>query len=190
MILQGNEDLRIKKTITGIKAAFEEMVHEMGYENITVKELCERANINKKTFYRYYDTLDHLLAEMQEEISTQFFERLNHYSFPNDLDKVNEEFFLFSAEQDSSFEKITCIEPRIPMRDEMTSKFDKSGLNTTDQYQQLNDFEKTFLVGFVNDSVLSAYRQWVKDGKKVPLNDVVAMTNKILIGGTKGFFEQ
>ena len=51
MILKGNEDLRGVKTIEGIKTAFEEFICEKDYEKILVKELCERARINKKTFY-------------------------------------------------------------------------------------------------------------------------------------------
>ena len=53
MILTGNEDLRVVKTIEGIKAAFEELICEKNYEQITVKELCDKARINKKTFYHY-----------------------------------------------------------------------------------------------------------------------------------------
>ena len=62
MILTGNEDLRVKKTITGIKTAFESLICEKEYDRITVKELCDRAQVNKKTFYHYYETLDALLA--------------------------------------------------------------------------------------------------------------------------------
>ena len=51
MILTGNEDLRVQKTIESVKSAFDELVLEKDYEKITVKELCERARINKKTFY-------------------------------------------------------------------------------------------------------------------------------------------
>ena len=58
MILKGNEDLRVVKTIEGIKTAFEELICEKDYERILVKELCEKARINKKTFYHYYETLD------------------------------------------------------------------------------------------------------------------------------------
>ncbi len=48
MILQGNEDLRIRKTIQGIKSAFEELICEKEYEKITVRELCDKAQINKR----------------------------------------------------------------------------------------------------------------------------------------------
>ena len=38
MILQGNEDLRVRKTIQGIKSVFEQVVCEKQYENIAGKE--------------------------------------------------------------------------------------------------------------------------------------------------------
>ena len=65
MILTGSEDLRVIKTIEAIKSSFEALICEKEYEKITVKELCDRARINKKTFYNYYPTLDDLLSEMQ-----------------------------------------------------------------------------------------------------------------------------
>jgi AcrR family transcriptional regulator len=57
MKLTGTEDLRVLKTIEAIRTVFEQMICEMDYHEMTVKELCERAKINKKTFYRYYPTL-------------------------------------------------------------------------------------------------------------------------------------
>ena len=74
MILTGHEDLRVVKTIEGIKTAFEELICEKDYETITVKELCDRSRINKKTFYHYYETLDALLAELQLELSAGYIE--------------------------------------------------------------------------------------------------------------------
>ena len=38
MLLNGTEDLRVQKTIEAIHKTFEEMICEMDYEKITVKE--------------------------------------------------------------------------------------------------------------------------------------------------------
>ena len=73
-----------------------------------VTELCSRAMINKKTFYVYYPTLDDLLAEIQAEYSAEYIERIKDYKLPDELDKVNREFFLFSEEKGLAYEKITC----------------------------------------------------------------------------------
>ena len=51
----------------------------MDYEKITVKALCERAKINKKTFYRYYETMDFLLSEIMDEFSTDFLNQIKNY---------------------------------------------------------------------------------------------------------------
>ena len=188
MILKGNEDLRVVKTIEGIKAAFEELICEKEYEKITVKELCDRARINKKTFYHYYETLDALLAEMQVEMSTEYIERIKGFVLPDELDKVNREFFVFSAEQGLAYEKITCSGAYHSIRDEMIESVNDAGWSKSKKYQKLNDYEKKLLMGFVNNAVLTAYRHWVEDGKNIPLEDVIEMTNRIVLGGVKGFF--
>lgn len=108
MLLNDSEDLRVQKTIEAIQKIFEEMICEMDYEKITVKELCERARINKKIFYRYYDVLDDLLAELQGIMSQEYIKRVENYRIPKELDQINREFFLYSVEKEMVYEKITC----------------------------------------------------------------------------------
>ena len=189
MILTGHEDLRVVKTIEGIKAAFEALICEKDYEKITVKELCDLARINKKTFYTYYETLDALLAEMQAELSAGFLERIRAYSLPDDLDKVNREFFLYAAEQGPAYEKITCGGTYRAIRDEMTEQVNDEGWSKSKKYQKLSFYEKRMLMEFINNSVLSSYRLWVESGKKLPPEEVIELTNRIVLGGVNGFFK-
>ena len=188
MILQGNEDLRVVKTIEGIKSAFESLICEKDYDRIRVKELCERARINKKTFYHYYETLDALLAEMQVELSTGFIDRIKDYRLPEDLDKVNREFFLYSSEQGLAYEKITCSRTYRSIRDEMVEGVNDAGWSKSEKYQKLSEFEKKLLMEFINESVLTFYRQWIEGGKEVSLEEVIDITNRIVLGGVNGFF--
>ena len=60
-------DLRIQKTLRNIRAAFIELAKEKPIDNITVKELCERALINKATFYLHYENLGELIAILEDE---------------------------------------------------------------------------------------------------------------------------
>ncbi len=99
MLITGTEDLRIQKTMTAIKESFEELICEKEYNEITVTELCQRAKINKKTFYHYYPALDDLLGEMQMELAADYIERVKDYRLPEDAEKVNRIFFEYSAAQ-------------------------------------------------------------------------------------------
>lgn len=189
MILTGHEDLRVKKTITGIKNAFEQLICEKDYDRITVKELCDRAQVNKKTFYHYYETMDALLGEMQTELSSSYLERIKGFRLPEELDKVNREFFLYSADQGLAYEKITVSGQYHAIRDEMIANVNDAGWGKSEAFNRLTDYQKRLLMTFINNASLGAYRQWIQDGKQMPLEDVIEMTNCLVLGGVRSFFK-
>lgn len=61
-----------------------ELLNKKEYEYITVKELCEKAGVNRSTFYLHYDTIDELLEETIDNSTKKFIEH-----FP----KSPQEFF-------------------------------------------------------------------------------------------------
>ena len=79
------EDLRVQRTKEFIHKTFEEMICEMDYEQISVKELTQRAKINRKTFYLHYNTLDDLLLEIQNELAQNFIRRTQGLERPCDI---------------------------------------------------------------------------------------------------------
>ena len=60
-------DIRVQKTETAIKNAFLELRAQKSVEKITVKELCQKAQINKSTFYTHYEDIYALSDAMQAE---------------------------------------------------------------------------------------------------------------------------
>ncbi|MCQ2399360.1 MAG: TetR family transcriptional regulator C-terminal domain-containing protein [Clostridia bacterium] len=54
-----------------IKTTFLAMLSDVGLDNISVKSLCKTADINRTTFYTYYDDLDDLLESMEEELTAE-----------------------------------------------------------------------------------------------------------------------
>ena len=178
MILTGSEDLRVRRTIDSIKSVFEQMICEMDYGKIRVTELCSRAMINKKTFYVYYPTLDDLLAEIQTEYSA------------DELDKVNREFFLFSEEKGLAYEKITCAgnESYHYIRSGMIKKVTTAGWSSSKKYGSLPEYQQTMLMNFVNNAVLGIYRQWIEEGKQQSVEEIIRITNRVVLGGVREFF--
>lgn len=189
MLLNGSEDLRVQKTIDAIQKTFEEMICEMDYDKITVKELCERARINKKTFYRYYDVLDDLLAELQGIMSQEYIKRVENYRIPEELDKINREFFLYSVEKGMAYEKITCSGSYGYIRNKMMNNVFDSTWGKSTWLQLLDPYKQNILLGFVQSASIEMYRQWVADGKKIPLEEIIEMSNQLLCAGVNGFVE-
>ena len=61
-------DLRIRRTRSAIRDAFISLMREKDFSAITVTDISERADINRKTFYAHYDTKEHLLAQLLLEM--------------------------------------------------------------------------------------------------------------------------
>ena len=189
MTLTGKEDLRVIKTIEAIKQSFEALICEKDYEKITVKELCEKARINKKTFYHYYPSLDDLLFEMQGEFSAGYIEKVKNFVLPEDLEKVTREFFTFSANQSLAYEKITTSGNYDYVRGRMISKVMNATWEKSERFKKLDSFKQNLLISYVNTVTLDVYKHWTENGKKTPLDEIIELCNQLVLSGTKGFFE-
>lgn len=70
-------DLRVKKTKRAIRSAFYELIKEKPLEKITVKEIAERAEINKTTFYAHYETVYDLVDQLEQEAVAEVISQIN-----------------------------------------------------------------------------------------------------------------
>ena len=67
-------DLRVVRTRKLIRDAFMDMVGEVGVARITVKDLTERAGINRKTFYLHFESIEALYDSVMNEVMNDFFD--------------------------------------------------------------------------------------------------------------------
>ncbi len=62
------EDRRVAMTKRLLKDALIEMLKEKDIYNISIRELCERADVNRSTFYKHYGSQFDLLADMENNM--------------------------------------------------------------------------------------------------------------------------
>ena len=99
MKIERKTDLRVVKTQKAIKDAFKEMVMEMDASQITVKELTERAQIHRKTFYLHYTTIEALFEDIMKDLSEDYCELIDQTAPDAPFDEVNRVFFTFLTRQ-------------------------------------------------------------------------------------------
>ena len=73
-------DMRVVKTRRAIRNALIELAEEKDVEKITVKELCERAEISKPAFYSHYGNIYDVVDEIENEVVQKVCDRMAHRS--------------------------------------------------------------------------------------------------------------
>lgn len=63
---------RYFNTAARMDKAFLELLEKKEFSYITVKEICEKAEVNRSTFYLHYETIDDLLSESVEYMNEHF----------------------------------------------------------------------------------------------------------------------
>ena len=180
--LTGKEDLRVRRTLTSVHRAFTEMLLEMPYDKITVTELSRRANINKKTFYRYYPTLDDLLEEIQLEYARPYVELTSGLRYPEDTDAIVREFLLYSSRQGPLYDAILSLGMYESILSRLMEEMSvERGLDA--RPKDWSDKEWSLYLAYVNESQIRFYSQWVSDGREVPVNRMVSLGVRLISNG-------
>lgn len=75
--VQANEDLRVQRTRKLLQKALLDLTVEKGFAAITVRDITERAMVNRSTFYRHYldkyDLLEQYMTEVYTPMSDEEF---------------------------------------------------------------------------------------------------------------------
>lgn len=183
------KDLRVEKTIDAIHAAFKEMLTEMDFDSITVKELCTRARINKKTFYRYYPAIEYLLEEIQEQYTQAYLPLVADLRFPEDAPAFARAFILFNTSQDELLEKITCIGPHDAIRESMIKRVQQETIpqDVTQAPPGWTDGDWLLYLELATKIPLQMYRTWVAEGKPLSAEVLAERTASVVQGLPRSF---
>ena len=73
-------DRRVKYTQRVLKESLLEILHERPIERVTVKEICDRADVNRSTFYVHYGSPQELFDSIRFDLYEQIKQKKRDYS--------------------------------------------------------------------------------------------------------------
>lgn len=84
-MLEENVDRRVRKTKRRLRLALMELMSEKAQKHISVRELAERADINRGTFYVHYRDVSDLLQRLEDEMADRLSEMCRSHSGDEDI---------------------------------------------------------------------------------------------------------
>lgn len=189
------QDLRVQKTLAAIRAVFEEMVCTMPPQEITVKELTERAKINRKTFYLHYTCIEDVYEEAISRIAAGYLEVMGGTEIDNgrgafDMRNLTRVFFEYYSSQGAFAERLICNPDYRQYFNRLCGITLRHNCGRFNPYANLPQEEQNLIFTFLCTASNEMYSRWVMDGKKVPPERVIAMASQLLEHGLYGFTEK
>lgn len=80
--MNNKNNRRTQMTKRILRESLLEMLKTVNIQKISIRALCEKANINRSTFYKYYGSQFDLLKEMEDDLLSRIEESFN--SSPNE----------------------------------------------------------------------------------------------------------
>lgn len=85
--MEHNKDKRVIRTKALLIRSISALMKQKNIKDITVKELCEYADINRGTFYLHYKDIYDMLDSIEQELSDKFLQIFQKYN-----SETNEDF--------------------------------------------------------------------------------------------------
>lgn len=176
-------DLRVIKTRNAIKTALIDMIKEKDISEITVKELTDRAMINRKTFYLHYTCIEALFEDLIKDIAEEYFKAIDKIPSNMPMVEVNRVFFEHLSNQDEFAQRMITNPSYSDFSNKLFSINLKHNRARFNPYSKYTQEEQNIINAFLMTSSLEMYRQWVKDGKKMSLESIIKLSGKLLSEG-------
>lgn len=120
---------------------------------ITVTEVCEKANINRTTFYRYYDDVN----DCEDQIESEFIDALDFKKDAQPFESL--ETLLESFYKKPKLSNLVFVEGKTRVLEKMYQTF---GGNRPDTALEINPYEEIYIMS----GIQNVLKRWVKLGMK------------------------
>lgn len=186
------EDIRITKTKAALSDAFFKMLAVMTLDDITVNELCERANVRRATFYKHFKDKNDFVVFLIKDIRSRF----DNEVWKSDLNTtITKDYYLkyakaiidYLLERDAAIKRIIDSNARTSFFDlflhenyEDTKRRLEASVNSGMTLAMSTEVMASFIVGGIAHAII----KWFDSDNRCPvdllLQDISIFITKML----------
>lgn len=174
-------DKRVKKTKKVLLDSLTTLMKEKKVNKITVTELTSLADVNRSTFYLYYNDIFDMVDKVETEIIKNFSNAFEEFSTKDATYENRLSFFTYVFEfvKDNSAMCEILLGP-----DGEYSFIEKFKRVLKNSQPNLNhkkiEVKNEFFIPFIVSGCIGAIQHWLKDDMKTPISEIAGfITNMI-----------
>lgn len=165
------------------------LLKKKDFEFITVKEICEKAGVNRSTFYLHYENMGDILAEATEMINKRFREGYKKQLIDIRTDNAEDAFLItpeyiepylnFVKENKEVFKLIHEKPHLFNNRKAFEKMYSEIFSHILDKFG-VDDARKPYIFDFYSQGVLAIVMKWVDRGCKESVDFITELITDVI----------
>ena len=188
------EDHRSRVTKLLLRRAFTDLLVQKPIQSISVKELCERAGINRGTFYSHYTDIHDLLHQLEQEMLADFEQAMAPLlqADRKELTPVKITAGVFQCLKENAD---LCTVTLGPHGDKSFAlRLINIGREVcleaySEYYQNAKPRQIEYFYAFASAGCIGLLQKWLADGMAAPAEEIARIAEDIMIKGM-GFLRE
>ncbi|MFI8685986.1 TetR/AcrR family transcriptional regulator [Rossellomorea sp. NPDC077527] len=181
-------DRRKKYTRMVLKDSLLKLLQDKTISSITIKEICETADINRSTYYAHYANQYELLEEIEEEFIEDLTVTLGQYNFSKEEEalQMTEKLFEYLAEKRGICETLLSENTDMYFLKKgmvITHEFIFKNWHTDDRIdQETYDYINMFMVS----GSIHVIKNWLENGMDKSPGEMAGILHRFINRGLSG----
>ena len=152
-------------------ALYQVILKQHGYENITVKDICETAGVSRMSFYRYYNKKDDIFIDYCDERFAEFYEEFFQNGNPSMHTFIVGMFSYFSK-----YSRQLLILKKANKQNLLMEQFDSYARYLINNWKVLKDrrdvHNNPVIAPFLSGGFFNVLMQWLDGGMKESVEEM------------------
>ena len=185
-------DRRIAKTKKAIYRAFAQLLSEKNINDITIKDIADRADINRKTFYNYYDGIYELTSEIENKIIDSFEKVIREHNVNELLHNPNKMFDELVKIINSDFDfyqHLISVESNSNLVSKLFISLKSHAKEVISEYSVLDEATLDIVLDFVISGMFTVFQRWFNSSKEHSLDDMAKIVATLSYNGINGLLK-
>lgn len=187
------KDLRVIKTLRVIDEAFLKLLREKSFDEITIKEICNVAMINRGTFYSHYADKFQLIESYQEVLVKGFrkilYENVTGTSYREILENnvkntIDDALYFMKDNRDKVLAVLESVD------NANFAEYFSNHMFTfyKDKSEQLGillepEIDKDYVITYITHAHMGIFLKWIREGCIVPVEIISNYIETFTING-------
>ena len=189
---QKKVDRRIAKTKKAIYRAFAELLSEKNINDITIKDIADKADINRKTFYNYYNGIYDLTGEI-DNFTIESIEQVLRYS--NIIELLHFPYSMFEAltriinSNLDFYQHLISIESNSNLVSKLFKSLKTRAKEVISQYTLLDDATLDIVLDFVVSGMFTVFHHRFNSSREHSIDDLAKIVATLSFNGINGLLQ-